>query len=171
MLVRSALWHDGCGRVADAAQGEAECLYCATRPQPKWHKSRKARTHQHYMVYCCSEADIEQCADIRRCLLTVSADITQSIWRIQHALDYMIYGWGGAFDVTHEVTIIFGIEGAEYCNVIMNFYTSVTTNISIPFSHTQQNFHYQFKPPSHLPLLVLQLLCWNSHHALFSCFL
>ena len=79
-------------------------LYHATRPQPECHKSRKARTHQHQMVYCCSVADIKLCTDFRRCLLTVSADIAWTISAIQHALDYAIYGQGGAFDVTHEVT-------------------------------------------------------------------
>ena len=57
------------------------------------------------MVYCCSVANIELCADFRQCLLTVSADIARTIWAIQHVLDYVIYGWGSAFDVTHEVTI------------------------------------------------------------------
>ena len=53
-------------------------------------------------------ANIELCADVRHCLLTVSADIAQSIQRIQHALDYAIYGRRGAFDVAHEVTINIG---------------------------------------------------------------
>ena len=57
------------------------------------------------MVYCCSVADIKLCADFRQCLLT---DIAWTIWTIQHALDYVIYGWGGAFDVAHEVTINIG---------------------------------------------------------------
>ena len=57
------------------------------------------------MVYCCSVADIKLCADFQRCLLTVSADIARTIWAIQHTLDYAIYGWGGAFDVTHKVKI------------------------------------------------------------------
>ena len=61
------------------------------------------------MVHCCSVADIKLCADFRRHLLTVSADIARtSAWTIsaiQLALDYAIYGWGGAFDVAHEVTI------------------------------------------------------------------
>ena len=35
----------------------------------------------------------------------VSDDIARTILAIQHALDYVIYGQGGAFDVTHEVTI------------------------------------------------------------------
>ena len=35
----------------------------------------------------------------------VSADIAQTIWALQHALDYEIYGRGSAFDVAHEVTI------------------------------------------------------------------
>ena len=57
------------------------------------------------MVYCCSVANIELCADFRRCLLAVFADIAWSISRILHMLDYMIYGQGSAFDVAHEVTI------------------------------------------------------------------
>ena len=60
------------------------------------------------MVYCCSVADIKLCADFRQHLLTVSADIARIIWAIQHTLDYVIYGWGGAFDVAHEVTINIG---------------------------------------------------------------
>ena len=50
-------------------------------------------------------ADIKLCADFRQCLLTVSADIARTISTIQHALDYVIYGRGSAFDVAHEVTI------------------------------------------------------------------
>ena len=50
-------------------------------------------------------ADIKLCADFRRCLLTVSADIAQSIWCIQHTLDNVIYERGSAFDVAHKVTI------------------------------------------------------------------
>ena len=42
------LWHERCGRVADIARGEAECmLYRVKRPQPECHKSRKAQFHQH----------------------------------------------------------------------------------------------------------------------------
>ena len=48
---------------------------------------------------------VELCADFRRWLLNVSADIARSIWCIQHALDYAIYGRGSAFNVAHEVTI------------------------------------------------------------------
>ena len=61
------------------------------------------------MIYCCSVVDIKLCADFRRCLLTVSA---------QHALDYAIYVWGGAFDVAHEVTIIIAFLGQKfsYCS-------------------------------------------------------
>ena len=92
MLVRSAL-------------RDSPRAVSATRPHPSCHKSRKAQTHQHYMVYCCSVVDIKLCADFRRCLPMVSADIAWSIRRIQHALDYAIYGQGGAFDVAHEVTI------------------------------------------------------------------
>ena len=57
------------------------------------------------MVYCCSVVDIKLCTDFRQCLLTVSADIAWTIWAIQHALDYTIYGRGSAFDVAHKVTI------------------------------------------------------------------
>ena len=35
----------------------------------------------------------------------VSADIAQTIWALQHVLDYEIYERGTAFDVAHEVTI------------------------------------------------------------------
>ena len=69
------------------------------------------------MVYCCSMIDIELCADFRWCLLTVSADIAQSIWCIQHALDYTIYWRGGAFDVTHEVTVNSCVTHANFWNI------------------------------------------------------
>ena len=109
MLVRSVLqdlWHEGCGQVADTALGFALC--CIT---PRDHNPCAINLVKHssptlkLMVYCCSVADIKLCADFWRCLLTVSADIAWTIWAIQHALDYAIYGWGGAFDVAHEVTI------------------------------------------------------------------
>ena len=67
------------------------------------------------MVYCCSVADIELCADFRRCLLTVSADIARIMMYTACTILHNLWaGWGGVFDVTHEVTIIAGKFGEHY---------------------------------------------------------
>ena len=92
--------------MADTAWGAAEC--CIT---PRDHNPSAINLVKHKLTningyYCCSVADIELCADFRRCLRTVSADIAQTISAIQHTLDYAIYGRGSAFDVAHEVTIM-----------------------------------------------------------------
>ena len=98
MLVRSALrdlWHEGVVEWCNTAQGFTSCSTAPLDHTP----------HQHQMVFYCSVANREMCADFQWCLLTVFVDIAQSIWHIQHVLDYAIYGQGSALDVAHKVTI------------------------------------------------------------------
>ena len=86
--------------------------------------SRHCRTSAHSSMSAteqyCSVADIELCADVRQCLLTRFLLILHNMTYTACARLHNLWaGW--CLDVAHEVTIIFGIEGVEYCNVIMNF--------------------------------------------------
>ena len=86
--------------VADTARGESRALYRATRPQPKCHKSINSPTLNGLLLLRSRHRAVHR--DLRRCLLTFSADIARSrTARVRYA----IYGRSGAFDVAHEVTI------------------------------------------------------------------
>ena len=110
MLVRSALWdlwHEGCGRVADTARGEAECCIA-----PRDHNPSAINLITHSSPTLNGLLLLHGQHRAVGWLLTMSADgfcwyCTVNTTHTVYVLDYTIYGRGSAFDVAHEVTINF----------------------------------------------------------------